>query len=138
MKSLAAVPNTRKEFPFALRQLSGTDGRWRAVVPILCRKRRCPPTKLRGPVDGGQRIKRPFLDLFGGRTRAFGSREPGGDKAGYDADFLALGRSCNALLHGRQWVCGTVEFLVLAHSAEQAAALFALSHGRLKQFQRRC
>ena len=41
-------------------------------------------------------------------------------------------------MHDRQWVCGTVAFLVLAHSAEQAAALFALSHGRLKQFQRRC
>ena len=41
-------------------------------------------------------------------------------------------------MHDRQWVCGTVAFLVLAHSAEQAAALFELSHGRLKQFQRRC
>ena len=42
------------------------------------------------------------------------------------------------LLHGRQWVCGSVAFLVLAHSTEQAAALFALAHRRVRQSQRRC
>jgi hypothetical protein len=42
------------------------------------------------------------------------------------------------LLHGRQWVCGSVAFLMLAHSAEQAAALFALAHGRVQQSQRHC
>jgi hypothetical protein len=42
------------------------------------------------------------------------------------------------LLHGRQWVCGSVAFLVLAHSTEQAAAVFALSHRRVRQSQRRC
>ena len=42
------------------------------------------------------------------------------------------------LLHSRQWVCGSVAFLVLAHSTEQAAAVFALSHRRVRQSQRRC
>ena len=39
------------------------------------------------------------------------------------------------LLHSRQWVCGSVAFLVLAHSTEQAAAVFALAHRRCSRYR---